>query len=133
MQQLRLLPLLIALLVASNASLAWGSVVAVNPVRVLLSSSKHSEQLKLTNNGAKPARFQVTAHAWHETPDGRMELVQTNDLLFFPSLLEIGAGQSRRVRIGSTVPAGNSELIESSFPSCPLRIESRASCKCSRG
>ncbi len=39
-----------------------------------------------------------------------MQLVQTNDLLFFPSLLEIGPGQSRRVRVGSTVPAGNSEL-----------------------
>ena len=110
MQQLRLLPLLITLLVASCASAAWGSVVAVNPVRILLSSSKHSEQLKLTNNGDKAARFQVTAHSWHETPDGRTELVQTNDLLFFPSLLEIAPGQSRRVRVGSTLAASNSEL-----------------------
>ncbi len=110
MQQLRLLPLLVTLLVASYASAAWGTVVAVNPVRIVLSGSKHSDQLKLTNNGDKTAHFQVTAHAWHETPAGRMELVQTNDLLFFPSLLEIAPGQSRRVRVGSTVPAGNSEL-----------------------
>ncbi|MEI9942139.1 MAG: fimbria/pilus periplasmic chaperone [Pseudomonadota bacterium] len=110
MQQLRLLPILISFLVATYASAAWGTVVAVNPVRVLLSEGKHSEQLKLTNNGDKAASFQVTAHTWHETPDGHMQLVQTNDLLFFPSLLEIGPKQSRRVRIGSTVPAGNSEL-----------------------
>jgi len=110
MQQLRLLRIFVAILVASHASAAWGSVVAVNPVRIHLSGSKRSEQLKLTNTGTKPARFQVTAHSWHETPDGQMKLVQTNDLLFFPSLLEIFPGQSRRVRVGSTVPAGNAEL-----------------------
>lgn len=110
MLQLRLLPILVTLLVASYASAAWGTVVAVNPVRIQLSGAKRSEQLKLTNNGDKAARFQVTAHTWHETPDGQMRLVQTNDLLFFPSLLEIGPGQSRRVRVGSTIPAGNSEL-----------------------
>lgn len=110
MSRLRWLPILLTLWVAFYASAAWAAVVAVNPVRIHLSASRHSEQLKLTNNGAHTARFQITAHSWHEKPDGQMELVQTNDLLFFPSLLEIAPGQSRRVRIGATVAAGNSEL-----------------------
>lgn len=109
MLQLRLLPILVSLLVASYASAAWGSVVAVNPVRIHLSQAKKSEQLKLTNSSATAARFQVTAHAWHETPDGKMQLLPTKDLLFFPSLLEIGPGETRRVRVGSTVPAGRSD------------------------
>jgi fimbrial chaperone protein len=110
MLQLRLLPILLTMLVASYASAAWGSVVAVNPVRIHLSGAKRSEQLKLTNNGDKAARFQITAHSWHETPDGQMQLLPTTDLLFFPSLLEIAPGQTRRVRVGSTVAPGRSEL-----------------------
>jgi fimbrial chaperone protein len=110
MLQLRTLPVLLTLLVASYATAAWGSVVAVNPVRIHLSGAKRSEQLKLTNNGARPARFQVTAFSWHETPAGEMKLLPTTDLLFFPSLLEIAPGQTRRVRVGSTVPPGRSEL-----------------------
>jgi fimbrial chaperone protein len=110
MLQLRLLPMLLTMLVASYASAAWGSVVAVNPVRIHLSGAKRSEQLKLTNNGDKAARFQITAHAWHETPAGQMQLRPTTDLLFFPSLLEIAPGQTRRVRVGSTVAPGRAEL-----------------------
>jgi fimbrial chaperone protein len=110
MLQLRMLPLLLTLLVASYASAAWGATVAVNPVRIHLSGGKRSEQLKLTNNGGKAARFQITAFSWHETPAGEMKLVPTSDLLFFPSLLEIAPGQTRRVRVGSTVPPGRSEL-----------------------
>ena len=110
MLRLRWLPILLTLLLASYASAAWGAAVAINPVRVHLSAGKRSEQLKLTNKGTQSVRFQVTAHTWHEKPDGQMELVQTNDLLFFPSLLEIAPGQSRRVRVGATVPTGHSEL-----------------------
>jgi fimbrial chaperone protein len=110
MLQLRLLPLLLTMLVATYASAAWGSVVSISPVRIHLSGAKPSEQLKLTNNGDKAARFQVTAHSWHETPAGQMELRPSTDLLFFPSLIEIRPGQTRRVRVGSTVAPGRSEL-----------------------
>lgn len=110
MLQLRLLPLLLTMLVASYAPAAWGSVIAVNPVRIHLSGAKRSEQLKLTNSGDTAARFQITAHAWHETPAGEMKLLPTTDLLFFPSLLEIAPGETRRVRVGSTAAPGSSEL-----------------------
>src|SRR5687768_13080143 len=105
MPRVRRLPMLIGLL-AFYASPAWAAVVTVNPTRVHLSASQRSELIELRNSGTEPARFQAQAHAWHETVDGQLVLAPTRDLLFFPSLLEIPAGETRRIRVASTVRPG---------------------------
>jgi fimbrial chaperone protein len=109
MSNVRVLPLTVFVLVAFYAAAAWGSVVSVNPVRVHLSPKKRSELIELRNSGKESARFQIAAHSWEETADGQMKLVPTNDLLFFPSLLEIKPGEARRVRVASSVAPGASE------------------------
>lgn len=105
---LSLSTLLFALL-TFHVTAAWGSVVAVSPIRVHLSPSKRSEVIELKNTDKAVASFQVTAHTWQETADGEMKLAPTRDVMFFPSLVEVRPGETRRIRVASNLPAGRSE------------------------
>lgn len=120
MQRMRLKRTAVGLLVGLHAAVALGSVVSLNPVRIHLSSAKRSEVLVVRNTGKTAARFQFTAHAWDETAGGQMKLTPTNDILVFPSLLEVKAGETRRVRMASTLAPGQREksyrLIAAELP-----------------
>jgi fimbrial chaperone protein len=120
LQHIRLLPTLIVCLLGLFPGVASGAAVSVSPVRVHLSLERRSELLEIRNSGTEPVRFQAQVQAWHESADGKASLVPTRDLLFFPSLLEIPAGQARRIRIASTVRPGTLErsyrMILDEFP-----------------
>lgn len=77
------------------------SAFTVTPVRVFLGRGTNSALLTLKNDSAEMLRFQITLKAWNQTADGEMELSDTNDLVFFPTLMELKAGEERKVRIGS--------------------------------
>ncbi len=94
------------------AVVAHATVVAIDPTRVHLSGKTHSQSLALHNSGLEKARFQVTAFSWQQSPSGETQLTPTNDILFFPSLLEIAPGETRKVRVATDVPA---EAIEKSY------------------
>lgn len=123
MPRVRFFQLLVAGLLGLYVPAAQAANVTVNPVRIYLSGAKRSELIELRNSGVEPARFQLQASAWHESTDGEMKLMPTRDLLFFPSLLEIAPGESKRVRVASTVPPGRVErtyrLIAEEFPRAP--------------
>lgn len=80
---------------------AWGSDIDISPVRVHISAERRNATLSLTHRGAQPLRYQVTAHAWTQSPDGEMTLSPTEDLVFFPSLLELAHGETRQIRIAA--------------------------------
>ena len=94
------------------AVVARATAVAVDPTRVYLSAKAHSQSLALHNSGSEKARFQVTAFAWQQSPMGEMQLSPTEDILFFPSLLEIAPGETRKVRVATDLPP---EAIEKSY------------------
>ena len=100
------------LLTSVVALVARATAVAVDPTRVHLSGKAHSQSLTLRNSGAEKARFQVSAFSWQQSPTGEMQLTPTEDILFFPSLLEIAPGETRKVRVATNVPA---ETIEKSY------------------
>lgn len=118
---MRQLPTLVLFLLTSfHAVSAWASAVSLNPVRVHLSAGKRSEVLLLKNGGSAPTRFQLAAFAWQESSEGEMKLYPTGDLLFFPSLLEIKPGATRRVRVASSLTPGSRErsyrIVASELP-----------------
>jgi P pilus assembly chaperone PapD len=120
MQRVRLSPIALFFLIGCYASVVWGSIVTVNPVRLHISATQRSETLLLRNGGTTPARFQISMHVWAETPSGETRLAPTTDLLFFPSLLEIKPGETRRIRVASTLGPGKTErsyrLIAAELP-----------------
>lgn len=75
--------------------------LTVNPVRVALSPSATSELLTVSNNSDEAASFQVSAFRWTMSDAGENRLEPTDDLLFFPQLLDVGPRSSRRIRVSA--------------------------------
>lgn len=96
-------------LALGQAELSFAANFRVSPIQVHVSGEGRSTLLTLFNESDRPVRFQITAVTWTQTPEGKMELGPTEDIAFFPKLLELGANQQRNVRIASRVPAGEVE------------------------
>lgn len=104
-----LLPMLVCVALLTLSAAAQASQFQVSPVRLDLSAQASSGLLKVHNRSAEPIRFQVTGFAWRQGPAGEVRLLRTKDLTFFPSMLTVQAGSSRKVRVGALTPQGATE------------------------
>ncbi len=86
-----------------QATAASAASFSVNPTQLLLSGTAKSALLTLKNETDDAVRFQVTLMAWAQDPDGKMVLEPTEDVVFFPGLLTLGAREERRIRVGLVV------------------------------
>ena len=77
------------------------SAFTVTPVRVLLGQGTNSALLTVRNDSTESLRFQVSLKAWNQAANGEMQLTDTKDLVFFPKLMELKAGEEKPVRVGS--------------------------------
>ncbi|MCE9667180.1 fimbria/pilus periplasmic chaperone [Myxococcus stipitatus] len=89
------------------AALVWvlpgrGSAAAfeVNPVRLELDGESRAVAMTIRNQSMETQRFQISAHTWSQDGDGRATLQPTQELFFFPSMMTLGPGESRPVRVG---------------------------------
>src|SRR5438132_11814509 len=85
-----------------------GSAFKVTPVRVTFSSPS-STLLTLKNESDQSLRFQISSFVWSQDPKGGMQLVPTEDIVFFPALLSLNPGEERKVRVAATVAAKDVE------------------------
>lgn len=94
------------LLVASCATFqvepARASNIGVSPVNIYLMRDGPSALLTVTNQDSTPVSFQVSLYAWNQSETGQQELAMTSDIVFFPTLLTIAPGESRKIRIGTS-------------------------------
>ena len=81
----------------------------INPTRLMLSARSTSALLTIQNDGPTPIRLQVTTHTWAQSPAGQMELGLTEDVVVFPTLLTLQAGERRKVRVAVMAAAGDVE------------------------
>ncbi len=88
----------------ATAMPAHASDFMVEPVSVHIEKGASTQTLSIENRGANAVRLQVTGFAWEQTSASDMKLVPTDDLVFFPQLLEVAPGQHRAVRVGITTP-----------------------------
>ena len=88
---------------------AYATPVSVTPTSVVLKPGSASELITLTNESDTAARFEVTAHAWTESEDGKTNLTPTTDIIVFPALLELPARGSKKIRLGAENLATNVE------------------------
>jgi fimbrial chaperone protein len=81
------------------------SAFTVTPVRVLLGQGTKSALLTVRNDSTEPLRFQISLKAWNQAANGEMQLSDTKDLVFFPRIMELKAGEEKPVRVGSAFKA----------------------------
>ncbi len=103
----RLLSVLLALLALPAASSA-AATFSVTPTRVVLNAKTASTLLTITNDSAEALRVQVSVHAWGQSVSGEMQLARTEDVVAFPGLFSLAAGETRKVRVAHT--AGTAPL-----------------------
>lgn len=90
-------------------AVASAGAVDVSPVNVELSGKVRTALLSLRNGDGAPARYQLRAYAWAQKPDGAIDLSPTRELVVFPPLLELAAGEARNVRVGTEAAPGAAE------------------------
>lgn len=88
---------------------AYAGSFQVNPVRLHLSERAPSTLLRVRNASSDPVRLQVRVFSWSESPAGEVELTPTKDILFYPSLLVIAAGETRNIRVGTELRVGHQQ------------------------
>lgn len=88
---------------------AGAAALSVNPTKIRLSARAPTALLTVKNDGDSPLRVQLTVQAWSQQLGGEMQLEPTTDIVFFPSLLALGPGQARTIRIGTTAPFAATE------------------------
>ena len=99
--------LLVAALMCVESTFA--SAFKVTPVRVTLSAGSSSTLLTLTNESDMALRFQISAFSWAQEATGEMKLTPTEEILFFPALLSLNAGEERKVRVAAKGAASDVE------------------------
>jgi fimbrial chaperone protein len=75
----------------------WG----VSPIRIDLDARARTGLLTITNDDQKRLGFQAKLMEWTQGPDGADQYQESTDLIVFPQMMTIEAGQRRAVRVGS--------------------------------
>src|ERR1700728_307941 len=88
---------------------AYAANFSIDPVVASLSSHAPSTFLDMGNTGVATLRFELNAFAWSQGPKGQIVLTPTDDMIFFPQLFTLNAGEKRKVRIGTVAPAEDTE------------------------
>lgn len=101
-----LLPLFFVGLAILQPGVCFASAFKVTPVKILLSRRAPTALLTLKNESDRRLRFQASVFLWDQTPEGKMELSPTRDILFFPPILSVEPGATRKVRLGSAAAFG---------------------------
>lgn len=80
---------------------AWAGEFSVNPIRIDLGSSVKSGAITVRNEGKQKLSFQIQAMSWSQDAQGKDQYADTQDLVFFPRILSVEAGEEGLIRVGA--------------------------------
>lgn len=104
-QSLRLLILLFGLV----PCIAFAANFGVGPMMVELGNAAKTGLVKISNIDASPLQLQVRLFSWTLGAQGESLYEESDDLVFFPHLLEIQPKEERLIRAGIKQPATDKE------------------------
>jgi len=109
-------------------AIARASSFQVNPIRITLTPQGSSSLLAVRNEGNERLRLQVDFYAWDQSKQGEMILNPTSDLVVYPALLTVDAGNERNVRVGTKSPVVSKEksyrIFIEELPPAAKRVDS---------
>jgi P pilus assembly chaperone PapD len=99
----------VALFIEAAPTPADAAQFDVTPVEAILSVHNRSQLLTIQNNSSETMRLQLSAFGWRDGANGEPVLSPTEEIIFFPELFTLPPGESRKIRVGSFVPAEQTE------------------------
>lgn len=87
----------------------FASDFIVNPVRLELGAQAKSAAVTVTNDGTEKLSFQIQGMDWTQDENGKDRYTESRDLIFFPKLMSVEAGQEAIIRVGLRNPATSDE------------------------
>lgn len=100
----------VALAVTGTCAPAYAGAFNVKPIRVFLNKDTGSTVLTIENQAPNVLRLQVRAYAWTNDRHGQPVLVPSDDLIVFPTLVDVMPMEHRSIRIGFSGNAAGKEL-----------------------
>jgi fimbrial chaperone protein len=95
---------------AAHRAHAGGFALKVMPIPITMTDGATSIMVEISNEGDAPMRVQAQVFDWSMDPTtGNDTLNPTNEILVFPSFLNIQPHQARKVRIGTQGGYGPNE------------------------
>ena len=85
------------------------AVLNVMPTRVSFESGKRVEKLVVKNSGNNDLLVQVSAFKWSQDGNGKDVYDNTSDIVIFPKILKVPAGEERFIRLGTSLRPASQE------------------------
>ena len=82
---------------------------SIIPISVSLTPQKSTDLVTLHNGGTKELRLQLSVYKWDQTPEGKLVLTPTDDVVFYPPIVTVAAKEDRIIRVGTAIPFGFTE------------------------
>lgn len=82
---------------------------SVHPIRIFLDKDRKSDVVTVKNTGAVPLKFEIRPKEWTQNSSGEDVYTDTPELLVFPRLMVLKAGEDRDIRIGMKIPPSTTE------------------------
>lgn len=96
--------------VLCSAATALAGQFNVKPIRVFLAKDSTSTILTVENEASSVLRLQIRGYAWRNDIHGQPVLTPTDDLIVFPTLVDIAPMERRSIRIGFAGQPSSQEL-----------------------
>ena len=94
----------LALLLALATCGVWAGSFSVTPVRIYMALRDRAIAVTLVNEGDTPIVLQADLNQWRQAPDGRDELIPTEDLILSPPIIKLAPGARQVVRLARIAP-----------------------------
>lgn len=92
--------LLVVFLLAFLSHPSYAGNFAVTPIRLDFDQQDRSGAVTIRNMAKDELDVQIVLYEWTQDAQGKDRYQRSDDLLYFPRLAKVGAGESRVVRVG---------------------------------
>jgi len=80
-----------------------------SPIRLFFYQSVKAAVLSVTNASSDSIQLQIRSYQWTQDAEGKDRYQETQDIIFFPKILELKKGEKRVVRVGLKQPRTGGE------------------------
>lgn len=101
----RYLWILVFLFFSSTSVVVCAANFGVGPMQIELGLASKTGLIKVSNNDTNPLQLQVRLFSWASSATGESVYEESEDLVFFPQLLNIQPNDNHLIRVGIKTPS----------------------------